>query len=289
MIRKGTMMVVLAFSAQLKSEPFKMNLIIPSAGTWMSYSESSRSHFNKMSVTAYTHIYSVKTVVSVPLAWTRHVKTNENVEVDAAGKRHVIKKTTIKDRVFPSDCNIYIGKRFGWIEPRAGLKFPMGYAADNDWKSKAWIGDNNVRLQTGFSISRTSFEQIGLPFGMEAMISVAVTDTMNNARYRRGTIGGQLYIKSSINITKKVNFGGELAVYGKSGEPSWNRNKAPGERREHGLTLLPTVFGSYRLGKKLYVGLKGGFGPSLAWDYEKKNLQHSRNTSDIGMSLQIYP
>ncbi len=245
-------------------KPFNPGLLIYSAGSWMVYSGKPAPYtFNKFTRTLYYQLFTLSGMAKIPLDLT-------------------IPNTGTAPRMWFGDFDFYFGKRFGWIEPRIGFELPLGYALDKGWKKQAWIGSNNIRLQTGFSISRTHFETIGLPFGAEAMLSVALTD--NNARYERGSIGTQLYIKTSRKFSKKVTGGGELAVYGKSGVPTWNRST-----RETGFTLLPAVFGMYRTGKRMYLGTKFGFGPSFNYQSETGRINHRSNAMDCGISIQYYP
>jgi hypothetical protein len=244
-------------------KPVKTGLLIFSTGSWMVFSNNNRqSYFNKTTTTAYGRLFSVKTMVSVPLDLTVQVRPEGSIQ-----------------RFWPGDFDGYLAYKFGWIEPRLGLLCPLGYGIDDAWKKKAWIGSNNVRLQGGFSISKADFEHVGLPFGLEAMLWTAITD--KNAHYIRGGVGGQLYIKSSLSLSKKVNIGGELAVYGKSITWKWNRE------RERSGTIMPTASGSYRINGKLYIGVKAGFGPSFRY---AGGALHRRNYScDAGASVQWYP
>ncbi|MBN1758677.1 MAG: hypothetical protein JW863_10185 [Chitinispirillaceae bacterium] len=252
-----------AFSEGKK--PLKANLLIYSAGSWMVFSDKPAPYaFNKFTRTLYGQIFGLSGMAKIPLDLT-------------------IPNTSTAPRMWFGDFDFYVGKRFGWIEPRIGLELPLGYAIDDDWKKKAWIGTNNVRLQTGFSISRTHFETIGLPFGAEAMMSVALTE--KNAHYERGTINGSLYLKTSRNFLKKLNGGLELAVYGKSGIPTWSRTR----KRENGITLLPALFGSFRTAKKMFIGVKFGFGPSFGVYQNSEQSEHRSNSMDCGISIQYYP
>jgi hypothetical protein len=219
------------------------------------------SFFNKFTTTLYSSGKGVRRVISMPFAYT---------VVTQPGKT--------RSRFFPGDIDIYFAARTGWIEPRIGLEIPCGYAHDDQWKKKPWIGPNNIRLQTGFSISRTDFEQIGLPFGLETTISFALTD--DNAQYKKGSIGTQFYLKSSRTYFKKYTVGGELAVYGKS--ITWQYNN----QREHGLTILPAVFSNYRFFKKIYIGAKWGFGPSFKLDH---GFIWKSNACDIGAGILYFP
>jgi hypothetical protein len=242
---------------------YTTNLLITSASSWMVFSPNHRqSYFNKLGVSSYGRLFSVKTVISVPLAWTVHVRPEEN-----------------KMRCFPGDFDIYFAHKIGWIEPRAGIDIPLGYGLDDNWKRKAWIGSNNVRLQAGFAVSRADFEQIGLPFGLETNLSVALTD--DNAWYARGSMTGRLYLKSSRRLSKKATLGGEMALYGRSSVWKWNRSK------EQGMTVLPTVSYNYRLGKRYYLGIKTGCGPSFSID--DRTLHYKSISCDAGISLQYYP
>lgn len=258
------LLVVLVLTSMVGaySEPFRSNLFIGGGGSWMVFSKSGRtSFFNKLSSTLYSSGGGLKRVISVPLAWTVSIS-----------------KERTRGRFFPGDFDLYFGHRFGWFEPRIGLVVPLGYALGEDWKKKAWIGSNNIKLQTGFSISKTGFEHIGLPFGLETMVSIAVTE--DNAHYKKGSLGAAMYMKSSYALNKKINVGGELALYGKVATWVWNGST------EYGLTVLPTVFGNYRFGRKWYMGSKLGFGPSLGFDHGP----HRRSWScDAGMSVQYYP
>ena len=244
------------------SEPFRPNLLITSGGSWMVFSKSGRtSFFNKFSSTLYSSGSGLKRVISVPLAWTVSVREDDT-----------------KARFFPGDFDITFGHRFGWFEPKLGLIIPLGYAMDEDWKKKAWIGANNIKLQTGFSISKTGFEQIGLPFGLDMNVSIALTE--DNSHYKKGSSSAAMYLKSSYKVNKKFIVGGELALYGKIATWVWNNST------EYGMTILPTVFGNYRLGRKIYMGTKFGFGPSLGFDHGPYRRSFS---SDIGISIQYYP
>jgi hypothetical protein len=248
--------------AQAYSEPFRSNLLIGGGGSWMVFSKSGKvSFFNKFSSTLYSSGGGIKRVISVPMAWTVSVS-----------------KEQTRQRFFPGDFDMYFGHRFGWFEPRIGVVVPLGYGLDKDWKKKAWIGSDNMKIQTGFSISKTGFEHIGLPFGLETMVSIAVTE--DNAYYKKGSLGAAMYMKSSYTLNKKTNVGGELALYGKIATWVWNGST------EYGLTILPTVFGSYRLTRKWYVGSKVGFGPSLGFDHGPFRRSWS---CDAGMSVQYYP
>ena len=253
---------VLTEKACAYSEPFRSNLLIAGGGSWMVFSKSGNtSFFNKFSSTLYSSNKGMKRVISVPLAWTVSVREDNT-----------------KARFFPGDFDITFGQRFGWLEPKIGLIVPLGYALDEDWKKKAWIGSNNIKVQTGFSISKTGFEQIGLPFGMDMMVAIAVTD--DNAHYKTGSCNAAMYMKSSYTVNKKINVGGELALYGKIATWVWNGST------DYGLTILPTVFGNYRLGRKFYIGTKIGFGPSLGFDH---GPFRKSNSMDTGISLQYYP
>jgi hypothetical protein len=259
-----TIAVSAAASRAESKKPFNPGLLIYSAGSWMVYSGKPAPYtFNKFTRTLYYQLFSLSGMAKIPLDLT-------------------IPNTGTAPRMWFGDFDFYFGKRFGWIEPRIGFELPLGYALDKDWKKQAWIGSNNIRLQTGFSISRTHFETIGLPFGAEAMVSVALTD--KNARYERGSIGTQLYIKTSRNFSKKITGGGELAVYGKSGVPTWNR-----KTREAGFTLLPAVFGTCHTGKKMYLGAKFGFGPAFSYQKDSGRISHRSNAMDCGVSIQYYP
>ena len=251
----------------VEKKPIRANLLIYSVGSWMVYSGKTTPYsFNKFTRTLYFQIFSLSGMAKIPIALT-------------------IPNTKTSPRMWFGDFDFYVGKRFGWVMPKIGLEFPLGYAIDDDWKKKAWIGSNNLRLQSGFSISRNRFEEIGIPFGIDAMLSVSLTE--NNARYERGALGGQLYIKTSHDFSKKINGGFELAVYGKSGVPTWvSKSK---RKRENGITLLPAVFGSYRTGKKVYIGIKFGFGPSFGIDESSEESKHRSNSMDCGISFQYYP
>ena len=283
MYRKTVFLIAALYYVISAATPFRANLVLGSIGSWMVFSREDKKtginakqdlgdnanntwqrpyFFNKFAVTTYCQIFGLSGMFKIPVSWP--LPTNVK-----------------KQRIMFGDFDCYVGKRFGWIVPRLGCEIPLGYAAMDKWKNRGWIGSNNFKIQGGFSISRTNFEQIGLPFGMDGMVSVALSE--KNARYERGAIGGQLYIKTSKDISKKVNAGAELAVYGKSGVPTWNYPRF----RESGFTLLPALFGSYRLGKKLYIGIKGGFGPSFT--YIKQEFNHKSNSCDAGMSLQYYP
>jgi hypothetical protein len=245
-------------------KPFRPNLLIYSAGSWMVLSDNDHAKpypyiFNKFTRTLYCQIFSLSAMAKIPLDLT-------------------IPNTSTSPRMWFGDLDFYVGKRFGWIEPKIGLELPLGYGINDNWKKLAWIGTNNVRLQTGFSISRARFETIGLPFGAEAMLSVALTE--NNAHYERGSLTGQLYIKTSHNFTRKLSGGGELALYGKSGVPTWSSKR----RRENGFTLLPALFGTCRMGKKIYLGAKFGFGPSFGINQGAEQAQHRSNAIDCGIS-----
>ena len=252
---------VCAQKAEIK--PFRANLLIASAGSWMVLRNSdSRDYYNKFTATLYGQIFSVKTVIAVPLDWTAYIRSD----------------TISKDRFAPGDLDLCFGKRIGWMEPRLGIIVPMGYAHDDLWKKKAWIGTNNVRLQTGVAVSRRDFEQIGLPFGVEAMVNVAMSE--KEAHYKRGSIGTELYIKSSFTPSKKTVLGAELAVYGKNARWVWN-----GER-ESSLTLMPTISVTQRMARRIYAGCKTGFGPSFRMDGKPTRKS---NALDLGVSVQYYP
>jgi len=260
-IRK-TLIIGMVVVSGTHAASMKSNLLIVSGGSWMVFSPGDRSSFyNKFTTTLYSSDGVLRRVVSVPLDWTVSVRSGE-----------------VRERFFPGDFDLYFAHRFGWLEPRIGVEIPLGYAVDSTWKKQPWIGSNNMKIQTGFSISRTEFEEIGLPFGVEAMISIAVTD--DNAYYRKGSIGTQLYIKSSYVFSKKCTVGGELAVYGKSA--TWLYNNST----ENGITFLPTLSANYRFSRKIYGGIKTGFGPSYA-------LQHGftwkSNAVDAGVSLLWFP
>jgi hypothetical protein len=263
MNKRIALLIVIISYLTIPAKPFRANLILPSTGSWMTFSGKPRpSMYNKFAVTTYCQVFGLSGMFKIPVTWA-------------------IPSTKPKtQRVMFSDFDFYLGKRFGWIVPRLGLEFPLGYALMDNWKRRGWIGANNLRLQGGFSISRTEFERVGLPFGVDAMMSVSLTE--KNARYERGAIGGQLYVKTSKDLSKKINVGAELAVYGKTGVPTWWPFK-----RESGITILPATFGSYRLNRKLYVGIKGGFGPSFS--YTTGRFIHKSNSCDVGMSFQYYP
>lgn len=262
----GIFIVVIWLCANTKgysySEPMKTNLVIISAGSWMVFPPNDDiSFYNKFTTTVYSSGKSFRRVCSFPCAWT-------------------VKTAPVKEwqRFFPGDLDLSFATRFYWLEPRAGLLVPCGYALDEAWKKKPWIGSNNLKLQAGFSISRSHFEEVGLPFGLEMMMSYALTD--ENAHYRIGSIGTQLYLKTGRSLTKKITAGAELAIYGKSAVWKWDNS------HDNAITFMPALSGNYRFGKKWYAGVKAGFGPSFRLD---RGFFFKSNAADIGMSLLYFP
>jgi len=256
------LLVLSAHSVVSWSDPMKTNLLIVSGGSWTVLGQNDHiSYFNKFSTALYSSSGNFRRVLTLPLAWTVVPREGET-----------------KSRLFPGDFDMYFAMRFGWLEPRIGFEIPMGYTLDTTWKKQAWIGAGNIRVQTGFSISRTDFEQIGLPFGVEAMVSFSVTD--DNAWYKTGGVSTQLYIKSSYPWSKKLTFGAELATYHKTA--TWIYNNST----EHGITFLPAVSANYRMSRKWYAGAKAGFGPSFRLDH---GFSWKSNAVDAGCSLLFFP
>lgn len=242
----------------------KTNLIINSAGSWIVFSENNRrSYFNKIGSTLYGRIWVLKAVVSIPFYLTIHTHTEE-----------------IKSRFAPGDFDFCFSYPvYKGIEPMVGMLIPMGYGINSEWKKMAWIGSNNLRIQMGMSINGSLLTRIGVPLSLEGALTIAITD--DNAHYTKGSLTGYLYIKNSRALSKKSFFTIETSIYGKSVVWKWNKKK------ENSFTVLPSISLCQRISRKIYVGMKGGSGPSFI--INDNILSYKSLSADIGVSLQLYP
>lgn len=263
-MKKLILPIIMLFLEIHAKDFLRTNLIITSVGSWIVFSDNNRrSYFNKIGTTSYGRIWFFKTVVSIPIYLTVHTRPEE-----------------IKSRVAPGDFDFTLSYPvYDGIEPIIGMLIPMGYGINSEWKKMAWIGSNNIRLEGGLSLTRSLLSKVGIPLSLEGCIAVAVTD--ENAHYTKGSLTGYLYIKNSINLSKKSSLTLETSLYGKSVKWKWNNKK------ENSFTILPTASLCQKIGKKIYLGMKIGVGPSFIINNHIPSYKSL--AADIGMSLQFYP
>src|SRR5512133_2320410 len=97
------------------------------------------SAYNKLSFDAYFSYGKFKGFAGFPILYTMTKKEYSNVNgVSVPGD-------TIVGKTAAGDFSAYIGMRFGNIEPRVGIVFPLGYATNTG----VWLGSKNVILKPG--------------------------------------------------------------------------------------------------------------------------------------------
>lgn len=262
-------LIPLSAHATLKFNP---GLISFSAGSWVTLPTGEPPiYFNKAGVTMYASLNGWKIEPSVPLAWT---------VVGSSGRQ----------RFFWGDGSIGIGHRLGAVVPQIGISLPLGYGQSDTWKKEAWIGTNNVKAKLGLSYGRPKGELDGMPLSIEAVLSTPITERSGYLKF--GSISGVMYAKTYWRINKKLRYGIELLLLGSRSKWIWKYRTQSNQWEpvvELSGTVMPNIWGEYRLNKRWYCIAKVGFGPTLKKSNAESYIMHSSNALNVGGGLQWYP
>ena len=272
---KHSLCTIIALTALLCTSlgalEFSPGLLTVSAGSWIATPTGGEPiYFNKFSITSYMTIQGFKVVPSIPIAWT----------YESSKKRQ---------RIFPGDGSIYIGRRIGSFEPRIGMSMPLGYANDRNWKNRAWISTNNVKAELGLAYGRTEDELEGMPISLEAMIATPLTE--KNAYLRMGSISMIAFGKTYWRISEDLRWGGEFMVLASRSIWNWVYQAPSGKWEqviESSIGALPSAWAEVRHTQNLLYSLKVGFGPQFKYSNQFPTLTHSANSLNVSLGAQWY-
>jgi hypothetical protein len=251
---------------------FSPGLVAFSGGSWIALPvQKSPLYFSKAAATWYMTIAGYKAVAGVPIAWTYESGSN-------------------RQRLFPGDGTLYIGKPIGQLQPRLGIIVPLGYGASSTWKKEAWIGTNNFKVQAGLAYGRSEDELEGMPLTIEAMVSTPLTE--ENSFTKQGSFSGIAFAKTYWRLSDLFRYGAELLATSSYTIWDWTYEARPGvweNVRESAIGVVPHLWVEHKFASSWYCSLKGGFGPQYKQSNQYPGLNRSGNSLNLSLGLQWYP
>ncbi len=246
---------------------FKPGLLSVTAGSWVVFPDAAPDkplYFNKAALDFYYSLGPISGEIALPAAWT-------------------IVSSPSNRRFFLGDALLYFGHRFSHVEPRIGLVIPLGYGLDTNWKSKTWIGTNNLKLQFGLAYSRSAEELNGFPLSIEVTVSTPITE--KNSFLKIGSYGGSLLGKTSWQLNNQLTLGAQALVSLSYAAWTWYQD----ETSETSLGLMPLINSQIDFRSNLFLSVSAGFGPTFKATSPSSSLSFTSNSLNVSVGLNYYP
>jgi hypothetical protein len=259
-----------------------VDLVSINTGSWIVFGDDTPdrqvSYFNKLTTDAWFTFAGFKGYASLPFAWT--VETRYAMDA---------KLSDLTRRAFaPADMNLYLGKKFLFLEPRIGILLPLFYPTD-----RAWIGSKNVRLQLGVGLNANVHEVEKVNISGEIMWQLYISGNKNieDALAYPGSWDLLPAFKFSVKPNDQWRLGLEILGFIKKNHWVWLESR---EHYEATFGAVPNLFVDYDLTEKFNLGLKAGYGPSVKGVFSErtrlstKNLRYAENSLNISLNFSIY-
>ena len=266
----GSLIFAISFA-----EGFKIDLLTTGISSWI-YSpkhddnnvhDYTKSYYNKLSASIYFKINSIKGYLGIPLLWTvenKYTSNNEKIENES------------KSSVFLSDMSFYFGKKVLFIEPRIGMKIPLGYRIDG-----AWLGSRNIKLQIGIGLNSKVIEDRIINASGEIMWNLFLGE-----KYGTGKNGSWVIIpsaKMSYKFSDTFKIGIEILGSVQYVEWTWS------DEKEFSAGIVPNIYSEIFLNSIIAINFKAGYGPGFKKGLNDNTIHYTANSTNISIGINIYP
>lgn len=174
--------------------------------------------------------------------------------------------------VYPADMPLYFGRQWGPLEPRLGIRIPLGYPTVD---TVAWIGAGTLQAiaGTGFSLGTHANKRLSMHGEIRARISLTGLD--RGGRIDRGSVSWYVYTNATWHARDQWDLGIELSPYGDY-FPSADWSTEPW----HTFGVMPVVLLQYHAGATGSFALRVGTGR----EYTGTALETSATTTTIALT-----
>ncbi len=170
-----------------------------SVSTWRLGSDNTgsgarASWFNTAEANLYYHIGSIKGFIGLPVMLTLLTRPQQ-----------------LEYAFYPADMPLYFGIQWGFLEPRIGVRIPLGYPVVD---TVPWIGSGTLQIitATGFNLGTHLENRLKLHGELRARISA--TGLASGARVGRGSTSWYLYTNATWRLNERWTMGIEVSPYG---------------------------------------------------------------------------
>jgi hypothetical protein len=264
------LILTLAVSSFCVSFAKPVDLLTVGSGSWLyvprPFVHYATDYYSKISVHAYGSTPSFTYYALLPLMWSY---ANNDTAPGSSGD---------KQQIMVGDFSGYIAKRFGTVEPRIGIKFPLGYSTD--FAQKAWIGPGNIRLWAGVGLNSETIQTSDVLFSAELMGALYLGSW--NAAVDVGSWNLAPIVKVSWRPSQAFKVGAELL--GSFARSGW------GGTIETSFSAVPNIFGELSLTNRTALNIKAGIGPLYKDDpWNNTGIAYSGTNINLSASVNIYP